>query len=267
MGAFDAVMDANPIALIVLAIVGLIAVGVLLITHWKDVTKAAAAVWHDITGFFTSLWKDITHIFDSVVSFLAGVWHNITSGVTTGFNAVITFVTGIPKKILDALGDLGSILLNAGKAILQGFLNGILSIWKDVTGFFSGIGSWISKHKGPLEADAVLLTPHGIAIMSGLHAGLKAGIPPILATLSNLSGQMGSALGSGPSLSMTGSATLGARTSLAGAGASGAGGGVTFAPVYNLNVAGDVSPQTAQLLDAKIRQHDQQLYSQFQASR
>jgi phage-related protein len=267
MGAFDAVMDANPIALIVLAIVGLVAVFVLLVTHLKEVGQILGVVF----GWFKAIPKEILGVFVGAVTWLFGIGKDIVTGLFNGVKNIWTTVTGwlggIGKLITTAIGNLGTLLYNIGKSIITGLFNGIKAIWKDVTGFIGSIGSWISKHKGPLEADAVLLTPHGMAIMNGLHAGLKAGIPPILSTLSNLSGQMGSALGSGPSLSMTGSASLGARTSLAGAGASGAGGGVTFAPVYNLNVAGDVSPQTVQLLDAKIRQHDQQLYSQFQASR
>jgi TP901 family phage tail tape measure protein len=269
MGAFNLVMDANPIALIILAVAGLIAIGVLLITHWKQVTAAAAAVWHDITGFFKSLWHDITGIFNGIASFLGGVWHTITTGVSTGFDAVIAFITGIPKKILDALGDLGNLLLNAGKAILTGFLNGILSIWKNITGFFGGIGNWIKQHKGPIEADAVMLVPHGMAIMSGFHAGLKAGIPPILSTLNGLSTSIGGALNvRGTGLTLLGSPSLARRSAVAGAGAAGgSGGSVTYAPTYNMPITGDVSPQTVRLIDQMLQKHDQELITVLNAGR
>ena len=41
---------------------------------------------------------------------------------------LLSFVSGIPGKILSALGDLGSLLFNAGKRIIQGLINGIGSM-------------------------------------------------------------------------------------------------------------------------------------------
>jgi len=270
MGVFNAIMDANPIALIVLAIAGLVAAFVLLVTHLKQVGQILGVVF----GWFKAIPKEILGVFVGAVTWLFNIGKDIVTGLWNGVKNIWTTVTGwfgdIGKLITTAIGDLGSLLFNIGKSIITGLFNGIKAIWNDVTGFIGGIGSWIGKHKGPIEADAVLLVPHGMAIMSGLHAGLKAGIPPILSTLSNLSGQMGNSLsvGRGSSLSLIGGGSLGARSSFAGAGAGSSGsGGVVVNNTYNLRVTGDVSPQTVLLLDAKIKQHDQQLFTQLQAMR
>jgi hypothetical protein len=45
--------------------------------------------------------------------------------------------------------------------------------------FVSGIGDKIASLKGPLPYDRQLLVPAGLAIMGGLHAGLKEGFKPI----------------------------------------------------------------------------------------
>lgn len=58
---------------------------------------------------------------------------------------------GVPGRIVSALGNVGGLLYNAGKAILQGFLNGLRSIWDNITGFIGSIANWIRDHKGPLS--------------------------------------------------------------------------------------------------------------------
>jgi hypothetical protein len=81
---------------------------------------------------------------------------------------VISFFRETPGRIVSALGNLGSLLWNAGVQLLSGFLGGIEQKWHDVTSFVSGIAGWISDHKGPISYDATLLRPHGLAIMGGL---------------------------------------------------------------------------------------------------
>lgn len=47
------------------------------------------------------------------------------NGVKNGFSSAVDFVKGIPGKILNALGDLGSLLIESGKSMLRGLANGI----------------------------------------------------------------------------------------------------------------------------------------------
>jgi len=78
-------------------------------------------------------------------------------------------VNGI-KGAFDALKHID--LKDAGKAIMDGFFDGIKKVWEGIKKFFGGIADWIRKHKGPIRYDAKLLIPAGNAIMNGLNAGL-----------------------------------------------------------------------------------------------
>lgn len=177
--------------------------------------RAAPAVW----SWFKALPGTILGILAGAVTWLVNVGIFVIMGFLTGIrNAAPTvwnWFLSLPGVIIRFFAGAPGWLFNAGKAILQGLLNGLLSIWHNITGFIGGIGSWIASHKGPLDADAVLLYPHGQAIMKGLQSGLQAGIPPILKTLTGLSTSMKGALGGG-SLSLAGATHLGSSSALAG---------------------------------------------------
>jgi len=92
---------------------------------------------------------------------------------------VIGFFGQIQGKILGALGDTGRILYNAGASIIDGFRRGIVDAFEGVKKFVGGIAEWISKNKGPLSYDRVLLKPHGTAILKGLEDGIKKEWPSL----------------------------------------------------------------------------------------
>lgn len=82
--AMNLVFETNPI---VLAITAIIAIGLLLIMHWKQVKQVAMDVWHSI----------------------------------------IDFIHSIPSGIKSAIGDLSNLLVDVGKSIIRGMINGIKS--------------------------------------------------------------------------------------------------------------------------------------------
>lgn len=100
---------------------------------------------------------------------------NFLNGIKTGFENAVRFVASIPQKILSAIGNVGNLLVNAGKSIIDGFLQGLKSAFGKVQDFVGGIGDWIVSHKGPPSYDAVMLTKNGELIMRGLLDGMISG--------------------------------------------------------------------------------------------
>ena len=97
----------------------------------------------------------------------------LLSGATQKGAEVIDWFAGLPGRILSALGDLGGLLVGAGRSVMDGFLGGLKGAWDGVAGFVGGIADWIAEHKGPIEYDRRLLVPHGMAIMRGLGSGIE----------------------------------------------------------------------------------------------
>lgn len=140
-----------------------------------------------VAGFFESAWNGI-------VSFLSGVWSNIVSGVSGFIEDVLNFFRNLPQNILNAIGNVGNLLFNAGRSIIDGFLNGLKSMWGNVTSFVGGIASWIFSHKGPIQKDRKLLVPAGNAIMEGLGEGITDGFKPVMKCVSGMADDISSAM-------------------------------------------------------------------------
>jgi TP901 family phage tail tape measure protein len=253
----DAAEDANPIGLIILAIVALVVAIYELVKHWRTVWKfikeAALEAWHFLdndvlhpiehafarvidwikshwqllvailTGplgiavyLITHYWSDIQHgaedafkmvtraisvAYDWVkahwplllailtgpiglaVLYIVDHWKQITNGASKMFGDVVSFFQKLPGKILSVLGDLGSLLFNAGKSVIQGLINGVESMVGGLGNAMGGIASTIKSYlpfspakKGPLSG-AGAPRNSGLSIARQIAEGITAGTP------------------------------------------------------------------------------------------
>jgi cysteinyl-tRNA synthetase len=65
------------------------------------------------------------------------------------------------------------VLLNAGKSLIQGLIDGITAKIGELRDKLQSVTKMIPDWKGPLDKDKVLLTPAGEALMEGLIAGIE----------------------------------------------------------------------------------------------
>lgn len=134
--------------------------------------------------------KIIGKAFEMGAAFVSAVGDvaHFVSKLSEKIGNAIGYVKDIPSKVTGALGDLGSLLLNAGKDIIQGLIDGILSKIDDVKGVLHKVTDLIPIHKGPPGKDKILLKPAGIAIIQGLIDGIdqhKVKLQSVLDKLTN----------------------------------------------------------------------------------
>jgi tape measure domain-containing protein len=157
---------------------------------WEGIKAIASSVWEGIKSTVTNGINTAKSIINSVLNaissmwsgawnalggFLNGAWNSFVETVSGGNERVMGLLRDLPGKITSLFSGAGSWLINAGKSIINGLLDGLKNAWGNVTGFIGGIGDWIVSHKGPPSYDAVMLVKNGELIMRGLLDGMTSG--------------------------------------------------------------------------------------------
>lgn len=168
----NAVMAANPIGLIIIAVVGLIGVITLLVKKW-DVVKAALikgvkAVWNFIKKFGAAI---LAILFPIPAAIIAGImlvvknWETIKNALIAGAKAVGNFFVGIWETIknafITAFKTIGNFFVGIGRFIKNFFVN----IWNSIKNFFGGLPNYV---KGMLLVLATIIAPIPMLIVGAI---------------------------------------------------------------------------------------------------
>ena len=116
-GAFNAVIAANPIGAIAVAVAAVVAALAWFFTQteagrkawaaftswlsetWAALVEGAKAIWNGLGEFLANLWSaisgGITSAWTSITSFLSGVWNGISTTATTIFNGIRDFIVNV----------------------------------------------------------------------------------------------------------------------------------------------------------------------------
>lgn len=147
----------GPIGLVIAAVIGVVA---LIIANWDTISRVTGELWEKVKAFTGSAWERLketvaqgfefvknlflnftgpgliikhwdtikrvtSEAWDRIKTFVSEGFSKIVDAVSTGAERVITFHRELPGRVLAALGNLGSMLLNAGKDLIGGLANGI----------------------------------------------------------------------------------------------------------------------------------------------
>lgn len=127
----------------------LTAITTLTATAWAAITQGAATAWANLTQFLTATITGITTIFttawegiktaittatQATAQTLTSIWATISqaayslgANIVNGIQHGINFIASIPARVTAALSNLGSLLVGSGRALIDGFIQGISS--------------------------------------------------------------------------------------------------------------------------------------------
>jgi len=134
-----------------------------------------------------------------------GSWAEIENTVSTIFTNVVNFIKdpfgGIRQffeqkkdEIKGVFSDAKSWLVQAGKDIITGLINGLDMMTGGLVSKLGHITGLIPKNKGPEAVDKVLLQPNGEMIMKGLLNGMQSQVGSMFGFLNGLTSSIPAAL-------------------------------------------------------------------------
>lgn len=192
---------------------------------WSDVSGWVRQLWEDVTGFFTDLYdsviRTVSGLWTSVVQFFRNLKTDVTTQlalfvvaaaqkfsdaktriinvVSTTASNVVTYFRELPGRISRGLGNLGSTLYNAGRDLLNGLKNGVLSVAQNlINSVRNTVSDAVQSAKNFLGISSPSKLFHEIGEDTG--QGLVNGIDSMVAKVSAASRQL------------AGSATVGFRS-------------------------------------------------------
>ena len=141
----------------------------------------------------------ITGLPGRVNSALAGLLGVLRQRASSAFQALrntavqkalslVSWVRGLPGRLMSAIGNLNRLLVGAGRALIQGLINGITGMVGALKSKLSGITNMLPDWKGPMRVDMRILAPSGAALMSGFMDGIAAQTPALRSQLQGITG-------------------------------------------------------------------------------
>ena len=172
----------GPIGLIIM---GVVTVGTLLVTHWKQVESVLKDIWGAIKTAAVTVWdwlKDhlkviaetilvvVTGPIGLLVLELVKHWNTVKSDAVAAWHDIVSFFEGIPGDIVSAIDDLGTDIENVAKDAWNDFKDAVVAGWNDEVSFWEGLPGKIVSALG--DAGSLLLG-WGKDLVSGIVNGVE----------------------------------------------------------------------------------------------
>ena len=138
---------------------------------FDGIKDAIAAAWNFVKDVTASVVGWLSDTWSSSVATVLGFFTNLKDRAIAIFGELVDWVRGLPGRFVDALSNLGSLLLGVATAALTQFRTGVSNGADLVIAFVKGLPSRIVRGLGKIGD---LLLNAGKSIIRGLVRGIKS---------------------------------------------------------------------------------------------
>ena len=148
--------------------------------------------WQRIGAFFASTGQ-------TILAIGANVWNSLPAGFRNGVTTVVSIFQSLPSRIAGIMSGVGSLLVGSGRALMQGFINGITGMIGNVGSAINSVLDWAAgffphspAKRGVFSgAGWSAVEDGGASLMEQFSFGIEAFRPEI--SFSNMTGLIGAA--------------------------------------------------------------------------
>lgn len=153
----------------------------LVITGFQVMKAGVEQVWQMIQSAISTAINNLKTVLggiQAVVTNVIGFFQRMYDGVVDKVQGLVTWFGGLAGKILSAVGSLGSTLYSTGVAVIQGFINGVLSmastLWSTIYGFITeNIPDPVKRALG-IASPSKVMRGYGRDTVDGLIDGIES---------------------------------------------------------------------------------------------
>lgn len=155
---------------------------------WSRIAGIANTVWAKIRQYIIdpivnaynrvaavvkNIYDKVAEKFNAVKAKVVEIWNGVKNAIKEKIDAVLADVRAVVDKVKGVFSGAKDWLLQAGRNIIQGLIDGITGMIDSLTSKLNFITDLIPDEKGPERVDKKLLYRNGQWIMGGLREGLE----------------------------------------------------------------------------------------------
>lgn len=153
-GIFNAVLSANPIAIVIMAITALVAALVWFFTQtetgqqmwqgfvdflgnaWTVISTTAQGVWNALSAFLSGIWSAIVSFaqiyFNMLVAFYSSIWNVISSTISAVWNGIASFLSGLWNGIYSTASSIFNNISSTISSVMDGISSTVSRVWNGI---------------------------------------------------------------------------------------------------------------------------------------
>ena len=205
-GAATIATNLLKVAMVALPIMAVVALIILLVQNWDDVTDAVKKVWTGFTEWLPKAFEEVKKFANKVIGFVGDIvdaylalpskMFNIGKNILEGlWNGMRNMIGWLKSKVLDLFEDIlpswakkalgikspSRVFAGIGKNIADGLWTGLnknqYALKQDITEYFGGlIPEWAKSALG-IQSPSTVFAGIGKNVVEGFATGLSRGVP------------------------------------------------------------------------------------------